>query len=404
MQGGKLLTGFAGAVADALTLFEKFEEKLDALSGQPPASGRRAGQGVAQRSRAPAPRGAAHRRRCEQRVHHLRDRRDDRARGRHPGHRVRRVRMRSRPRGRWPPVPRSRRARSSRRRSTIAAEICIYTNHQHHRSRRRAAKRGAGRTRVRRAARMRGWIIHAVQAHRTSAGATRRPDAPSDRRRARPIHRWPGRRQEGGRHRAAQPVAPPARARGHPRRDRAEQHHPHRPHRRRARPRSPAGWRSSPARRSSRSRRRSSPRSATWGATWNPWCATWWRAPSTWCAPNAKSEIEDLAHERVERAVARPAPAAARAPEAARRRTQKPEREQRFRRLGQRRCDPRGRNSRRSATSAPGRSCDQLLRTASSRTREVEVEVTQRAPMIDMLSAQGAPEGDGQLRRHAART
>ena len=29
IQGGKVLTGFAGAVADAMTLFEKFEEKLD---------------------------------------------------------------------------------------------------------------------------------------------------------------------------------------------------------------------------------------------------------------------------------------------------------------------------------------------------------------------------------------
>lgn len=29
MRGGRILTGFAGAVADALTLFEKFEEKLE---------------------------------------------------------------------------------------------------------------------------------------------------------------------------------------------------------------------------------------------------------------------------------------------------------------------------------------------------------------------------------------
>lgn len=29
MQGGKVLAGFAGAVADAMTLFEKFEEKLE---------------------------------------------------------------------------------------------------------------------------------------------------------------------------------------------------------------------------------------------------------------------------------------------------------------------------------------------------------------------------------------
>jgi ATP-dependent HslUV protease, peptidase subunit HslV len=33
MQGGKLLTGFAGSVADALTLFDKFEEKLTRFPG-----------------------------------------------------------------------------------------------------------------------------------------------------------------------------------------------------------------------------------------------------------------------------------------------------------------------------------------------------------------------------------
>jgi ATP-dependent HslUV protease subunit HslV len=36
MQGGKLLTGFAGSVADALTLFEKFEEKLTRFPGNLP--------------------------------------------------------------------------------------------------------------------------------------------------------------------------------------------------------------------------------------------------------------------------------------------------------------------------------------------------------------------------------
>ena len=38
MQGGKLLTGFAGSVADALTLFEKFEEKLNRFPGNLPRS------------------------------------------------------------------------------------------------------------------------------------------------------------------------------------------------------------------------------------------------------------------------------------------------------------------------------------------------------------------------------
>src|SRR5207247_10829037 len=33
MKGGKVLAGFAGAVADAMTLFEKFEEKLERYPG-----------------------------------------------------------------------------------------------------------------------------------------------------------------------------------------------------------------------------------------------------------------------------------------------------------------------------------------------------------------------------------
>ena len=36
LQGGKLLTGFAGSAADALTLFDKFEEKLTRFPGNLP--------------------------------------------------------------------------------------------------------------------------------------------------------------------------------------------------------------------------------------------------------------------------------------------------------------------------------------------------------------------------------
>lgn len=36
LKGGKVLAGFAGSVADALTLFEKFEEKLDRHPGNLP--------------------------------------------------------------------------------------------------------------------------------------------------------------------------------------------------------------------------------------------------------------------------------------------------------------------------------------------------------------------------------
>ncbi len=36
IRGGKILAGFAGAVADAMTLFEKFEEKLERFPGNMP--------------------------------------------------------------------------------------------------------------------------------------------------------------------------------------------------------------------------------------------------------------------------------------------------------------------------------------------------------------------------------
>ncbi len=36
LKGGKVLAGFAGSVADSLTLFEKFEEKLDRYPGNLP--------------------------------------------------------------------------------------------------------------------------------------------------------------------------------------------------------------------------------------------------------------------------------------------------------------------------------------------------------------------------------
>ena len=36
IRGGKILTGFAGSVADAMTLYEKFEEKLERYPGNMP--------------------------------------------------------------------------------------------------------------------------------------------------------------------------------------------------------------------------------------------------------------------------------------------------------------------------------------------------------------------------------
>jgi len=46
LKGGKILAGFAGAAADAFTLFEKFEEKLERYRA-PAARGGRARQGLA---------------------------------------------------------------------------------------------------------------------------------------------------------------------------------------------------------------------------------------------------------------------------------------------------------------------------------------------------------------------
>ena len=57
-----VLAGFAGAVADALTLFAKFEAQLKSVGRQPAPGVGRAGQGMANRP-LPAPaRSAAHRR------------------------------------------------------------------------------------------------------------------------------------------------------------------------------------------------------------------------------------------------------------------------------------------------------------------------------------------------------
>jgi len=39
LRGGKLLAGFAGAAADAFTLFEKFEEKLEKYPSNLPRAG-----------------------------------------------------------------------------------------------------------------------------------------------------------------------------------------------------------------------------------------------------------------------------------------------------------------------------------------------------------------------------
>ena len=97
--------------------------------------------------------------------------------------------------------------------------------------------------------------------------ARTRADTAPDRGRARPRHRRPGRRQAGRRDRAAEPMAPPAAFRRAAPAGHAQEHHADRARPASARPRSPAGWRSSSALRSSRPRPPSTPRSAMSAAT-----------------------------------------------------------------------------------------------------------------------------------------
>ena len=128
LKGGKMLAGFAGSVADALTLFEKFEEKLDRYPGNLP----RAAVELAKDWRSD---------RVLRRLEALlvvsrpgaqlpaeRHRRADRAGRRHPRGRVRRqLRPRRRPRA----AARCRRSRAReivQRSLEIAADICVFTN------------------------------------------------------------------------------------------------------------------------------------------------------------------------------------------------------------------------------------------------------------------------------------
>ena len=55
----QVLTGFAGAAADAFTLVDRFEAKLGGIPGQPDPCGRGACQGLARRPRFAAPGGDA---------------------------------------------------------------------------------------------------------------------------------------------------------------------------------------------------------------------------------------------------------------------------------------------------------------------------------------------------------
>ena len=63
LYGGKVLAGFAGGTADAFTLFERFEAKLEKF-GNLTRARHRARQGLAQRPEPAAAGGAAVRRGC----------------------------------------------------------------------------------------------------------------------------------------------------------------------------------------------------------------------------------------------------------------------------------------------------------------------------------------------------
>ena len=286
-----MLAGFAGSVADAITLFEKFEEKLDRYPGNLP----RAAVELAKDWRSD---------RVLRRLEALlvvadlrphlpaeRLRRADRAGRRDPRGRLRRQ---LRPRRR--PGAASRRRRPAAREIVqraleIAADICVYTNRQHHNS---GAARRDDRRRHPQAA------TPPSRRAPASRALARGDAAAADRRRAGPLHRGAGSGQEGGRHRDPEPLAPGADAGRDPGRDHAVQHHPDRADRRRERPRSPAGWLGWPARRSSKSRRPSSPRWATSAATPSPWCATWWMPRSTWCGPSGRTRSIPQAEQRAE--------------------------------------------------------------------------------------------------------
>ena len=64
-EDGKVIGGFAGATADAFTLFERLERKLEQFNGQLIALGRRAREGLADRQISSQPRSDDDRRRQE---------------------------------------------------------------------------------------------------------------------------------------------------------------------------------------------------------------------------------------------------------------------------------------------------------------------------------------------------
>ena len=181
LADGKVITGFAGAGADAFALLERFEAKLKDYPAQRAPGGHRAGQGMADRPRAAAAGGDAGRGRRPAHAAGDRQRRRDPADRRRAGDRLRRAATPWRRPGRWWPIPHLSAAEIVRTSLEIAAGIDVYTNTQH---------RGGG-------------------------AGVRRLDAAGNRRRAGPAHRRPGRGEAGGGRGHPQPLAAAAAARGH---------------------------------------------------------------------------------------------------------------------------------------------------------------------------------------------
>ena len=286
MRDGKVVAGFAGSRRRRHHAVREARGQARGVQRQParapPSSWPRTGAPTAC---------CAGSRRCSivadarRTLHPLRHRRRDRARRRRRRDRLgRRLRARRRARAARR-TPSSARARSPSARSTIAGDICIYTNTNITVEELYVTdcQTETCATLTPRA------IVEELDRYIVGQRAAKRAVAIALR------NRW--RRQQVAR-RAA-------------RRDRAEEHHHDRPDRRREdRDRAPPRQ-ARAARRSSRSRRRSSPRSATSAATSSRWCATWSRSRSSWCATRSRPRCAPRAREARRGAAARPPAAAA---------------------------------------------------------------------------------------------
>ena len=191
LSTASVLAGFAGATADAFTLFEKFEAKLEAVPRQPQARRRRARQGLADRPRAAPARSAADRRRRAKRRCSISGSGDVIE----PDDGIIAI--------------------GSGGNYALAAARALA---EHTDARRARHRRGGDEASPRRSASTpttqldrrgaAGMIVHQAASGRSAAAA--HDDAARDRLRARPLHRRPARRQARGRDRAAQSLAPPA--------------------------------------------------------------------------------------------------------------------------------------------------------------------------------------------------